>query len=140
MTPQNPTILLPSSREHWIDISRFLAACLIVCVHAPAFSFASLFQLPVFNGRVAFFLILAGYFMGRNNSWNKAFKRGYTLLIPFLFWNCCNTTLEKMSMSSPSISSFREKTPAFILGTASISTPWDMKPFRLRFSASSNSF
>lgn len=46
----------------------------------------------------------------------------------------------KMSMSSPSISSFREKTPAFILGTASISTPWDMKPFRLRFSASSNSF
>lgn len=32
------------------------------------------------------------------------------------------------------------KTPAFILGTASISTPWDMKPFRLRFSASSNSF
>lgn len=53
---------------------------------------------------------------------------------------CCNTTLEKMSMSSPSISSFREKTPAFILGTASISTPWDMKPFRLRFSASSNSF
>lgn len=87
MTPQNPTILLPSSREHWIDISRFLAACLIVCVHAPAFSFASLFQLPVFNGRVAFFLILAGYFMGRNNSWKKAFKRGYTLLIPFLFWN-----------------------------------------------------
>lgn len=46
----------------------------------------------------------------------------------------------KMSMSSPFISSFREKTPAFILGTASISTPWDMKPFRLRFSASSNSF
>ena len=53
---------------------------------------------------------------------------------------CCNTTLEKMSMSSPSISSFRERMPAFILGTAFISTPWDMKPFRLRFSASSNSF
>lgn len=46
-----------------------------------------MFQLPVFNGRVAFFLILAGYFMGRNNSWEKAFKRSYTLLIPFLFWN-----------------------------------------------------
>ena len=40
----------------------------------------------------------------------------------------------------PSISSFRERMPAFILGTAFISTPWDMKPFRLRFSASSNSF
>lgn len=77
----------PRSREHWIDISRFIAACLIVCIHAPAFSFASLFQLPVFNGCVAFFLILAGFFMGRNNSWEKAFKRGYTLLIPFLFWN-----------------------------------------------------
>lgn len=121
MTPQNPTILLPSSREHWIDISRFLAACLIVCVHAPAFSFASLFQLPVFNGRVAFFLILAGYFMGRNNSWNKAFKRGYTLLIPFLFWNIVISFLHPgiMNMGLPeylcNLAGFRSLfTPDFI--------------------------
>lgn len=121
MTPQNPTILLPSSREHWIDISRFLAACLIVCVHAPAFSFASLFQLPVFNGRVAFFLILAGYFMGRNNSWNKAFKRGYTLLIPFLFWNVAISFLHPgiMNMGLPeylcNLAGFRSLfTPDFI--------------------------
>lgn len=90
MTPQFtkfPDAPKASSREHWIDISRFLAAYLIVCVHAPAFSFSSMFQLPVFNGRVAFFLILAGYFMGRNNSWGKAVKRFVTLLIPFLFWN-----------------------------------------------------
>ena len=121
MTPQNPTILLPSSREHWIDISRFLAACLIVCVHAPAFSFASLFQLPVFNGHVAFFLILAGYFMGRNNSENKAFKRGYTLLIPFLFWNIVISFLHPgiMNMGLPeylcNLAGFRSLfTPDFI--------------------------
>lgn len=91
MTSQSPETNFPSdkalTREHWIDISRFLAACLIVCVHSPALAFSSLFNLPVFNGRVAFFLILAGYFMGRNNSWQKAFRRGVTLLIPFLFWN-----------------------------------------------------
>lgn len=90
MTPQFtkfPDAPKASSREHWIDISRFLAAYLIVCVHAPAFSFSSMFQLPVFNGRVAFFLILAGYFMGQENSWGKAVKRFVTLLIPFLFWN-----------------------------------------------------
>lgn len=91
MTPQIPKTNIPSnnasSREHWIDIARFLAACLIVCFHSPAFAFSSMFYIPVAYGSVAFFLILAGYFMGRNNSWQKAFKRGLTLLIPFLFWN-----------------------------------------------------
>lgn len=67
-----------------------------MCPYAD-FSFASMFQLPVFNGWVAFFLILAAYFMGRNNSWKKAFKRRYTLLIPFLFWN--RTSLSSLQES-----------------------------------------
>ncbi len=74
-------------REAWIDISRFVAACLIVCVHVPNFSFAAMFRYPVFNGRVMFFLILAGYFFGRNNSWQKSYKRAVSLLMPFLIWN-----------------------------------------------------
>lgn len=62
-----------------------------------------MFYIPVAYGSVAFFLILAGYFMGRNNSWNKAFKRGYTLLIPFLFWNVVISFLhpEIMNMELP---------------------------------------
>lgn len=69
----------------------------------------------------AFFLILAGYFMGRNNSWNKAFKRGYTLLIPFLFWNVAISFLHPgiMNMGLPeylcNLAGFRSLfTPDFI--------------------------
>lgn len=38
-------------------------------------------------GRVPFFLVLAGYFLGRNITWNKAFNRALWLFIPFMFWN-----------------------------------------------------
>ena len=38
-------------------------------------------------GRVPFFLVLAGYFLGRNITWNKAFNRAFWLFIPFMFWN-----------------------------------------------------
>lgn len=77
----------PSEREHWLDISKFIAAVLIVGGHVPVMMFASLWREPAFNGRVAFFLIVAGYFMGRNCSWKKALERSVCLLIPFLIWN-----------------------------------------------------
>ncbi|UQT44725.1 hypothetical protein M5E88_19835 [Akkermansia muciniphila] len=31
--------------------------------------------------------MLAGYFLGRNITWNKAFNRALWLFIPFMFWN-----------------------------------------------------
>ncbi len=79
--------LQANPREAWIDISRFIAACLIVYVHVPNYSFSVLFQMPVYDGRVSFFLILAGYFLGRNNTWHKAINRAYTLFIPLVIWN-----------------------------------------------------
>ena len=42
-----------------------------------------MFYIPVAYGSVAFFLILAGYFMGRNNSWNKAFNGVIRFSFPF---------------------------------------------------------
>lgn len=40
-------------------------------------------------GRVPFFLVLAGYFLGRNITWNKAFNRAFWLFIPFLSGGDC---------------------------------------------------
>lgn len=77
----------PSEREHWLDISKFIAAVMIVGGHVPAMMFSSLWWGPVFHGQVAFFLIVAGYFLGRNCSWRKALERSVCLLIPFLVWN-----------------------------------------------------
>lgn len=83
----SPNFSAPSEREHWLDISKFIAAAMIVGGHVPVMMFASLWWGPAFHGQVAFFLIVAGYFLGRNCSWSNALERGVCLLIPFLIWN-----------------------------------------------------
>lgn len=70
---------------------------MIVCIHMP-FTFPSnpyascdlahkLIVDSVYQGMVPFFLILAGYFLGRKITWSKAFDRSLWLLIPFFIWN-----------------------------------------------------
>lgn len=44
-----------------------------------------MFYILIAYGSVAFFLILAGHFMGWNNSWEKAFKRNCRY--SFLFYS-----------------------------------------------------
>ncbi|QWO98375.1 acyltransferase family protein [Akkermansia muciniphila] len=79
--------LTPSKRVLWIDVSRVIAALLIMYVHLSS-PFLQAVSLHLFYlGRVPFFLVLAGYFLGRNITWNKAFNRAFWLFIPFMFWN-----------------------------------------------------
>ncbi|WP_267902254.1 acyltransferase family protein [Akkermansia muciniphila] len=70
-----------------MDVSRVIAALLIMYVHLSS-PFLQAVSLHLFYlGRVPFFLVLAGYFLGRNITWNKAFNRAFWLFIPFMFWN-----------------------------------------------------
>lgn len=74
-------------RESWLDIGKFLAAVLIVVWHVPCFTVSLLASSLTMGGNVAFFMILAGYFMGKNVKWEKCLTRFIALLIPFLIWN-----------------------------------------------------
>lgn len=74
-------------RVVWIDVSRVLAALLIMYVHLSSPLLRTTGIHLFYNGRVPFFLILAGYFLGRNITWNKAFDRALWLFIPYMFWN-----------------------------------------------------
>ena len=85
--PPPPPPPPPSKRVLWIDVSRVIAALLIMYVHLSS-PFLQAVSLHLFYlGRVPFFLVLAGYFLGRNITWNKAFNRAFWLFIPFMFWN-----------------------------------------------------
>ena len=53
-------------------------------------------------GRVPFFLVLAGYFLGRNITWNKAFNRAFWLFIPFMFGMYCTCSLSCLMTALPS--------------------------------------
>ena len=87
LTPVTPPPPPPSKRVLWIDVSRVIAALLIMYVHLSS-PFLQAVSLHLFYlGRVPFFLVLAGYFLGRNITWNKAFNRAFWLFIPFMFWN-----------------------------------------------------
>ena len=77
----------PSKRVLWIDVSRVIAALLIMYVHLSSPFLQSVSLHLFYLGRVPFFLVLAGYFLGRNITWNKAFNRALWLFIPFMFWN-----------------------------------------------------
>lgn len=89
--------LQKKKRYEWIDNARIVAAFLIMMHHLPYKEVAgslpivsfvkSLCLLCVYNGRVPFFLILAGYFLSRNVTWKKAWNRFIWLLIPFVIWN-----------------------------------------------------
>lgn len=94
-----PVVALPQAKKRyeWIDNARIVAAFLIMMRHLPCVEtpgdfpvvdfVKTLFQDLVYNGRVPFFLILAGYFLSRNVTWKKAWDRFVWLLIPFVIWN-----------------------------------------------------
>lgn len=78
---------IPKKRVVWIDVSRVLAALLIMYVHLSSPLLKTTGIHLFYNGRVPFFLVLAGYFLGRNITWNKAFDRALWLFIPYMLWN-----------------------------------------------------
>lgn len=86
-------------RIEWIDNARCIAAFLVVCVHwrwridVPGSNGHDLLNnfayFSSFYGNVPFFLILTGYFLGRNITWGKAWRRFVWLLVPFVLLNLC---------------------------------------------------
>ena len=56
-------------------MSRVLAALLIMYVHLSSPLLKTTGIHLFYNGRVPFFLVLAGYFLARNITWNKAVDR-----------------------------------------------------------------
>lgn len=84
-------------RYEWIDNARIIAAVLIVYAHMSQFfpnepQVTSQYALNIVSGavlygRVPFFLILAGYFLGRRITWKKALDRALWLFVPFFIWN-----------------------------------------------------
>lgn len=91
-------VLQKKKRYEWIDNARIVAAFLIMMHHLPCTDVAAdgfsitlyvqeLSRICVYNGRVPFFLILAGYFLSRNVTWKKAWSRFVWLFIPFVIWN-----------------------------------------------------
>lgn len=78
---------IPKKRVVWIDVSRVLAALLIMYVHLSSPLLRTTGVHLFYNGRVPFFLVLAGYFLARNITWSKAFDRTLWLFIPYMIWN-----------------------------------------------------
>lgn len=91
----------PKTRVVWIDVSRVLAALLIMYVHLSSPLLKTTGIHLFYNGRVPFFLVLAGYFLARNITWNKAFNRVLWLFIPYMFWNVLYLLLFSLHGGSP---------------------------------------
>lgn len=94
---------IPKKRVAWIDVSRVLAALLIMYVHLSSPLLKTTGIHLFYNGRVPFFLVLAGYFLARNITWNKALDRALWLFIPYMIWN----VLYLFLLSLPAGSSFQ---------------------------------
>lgn len=77
----------PKKHVVWIDVSRVLAALLIMYVHLSSPLLKTTGIHLFYNGRVPFFLVLAGYFLARNITWHKVFDRTLWLFIPYMIWN-----------------------------------------------------
>lgn len=94
-SPIAPALVpVKKKRYEWIDNARIVAAFLIMVHHLPCESsnqpvdfLQTVCRCCFYNGRVPFFLILAGYFLSRNVTWKKAWDRFIWLLIPFVIWN-----------------------------------------------------
>lgn len=86
-----------AKRFEWIDNARIIAALLIIYAHMSQFFpnsplATSQYAINIVTGstlygRVPYFLILAGYFLGRRITWGKALSRALWLFIPFFIWN-----------------------------------------------------
>lgn len=94
---------IPKKRVAWIDVSRVLAALLIMYVHLSSPLLKTTGIHLFYNGRVPFFLVLAGYFLARNITWNKALDRALWLFIPYMIWN----VLYLFLLSRPAGNSFQ---------------------------------
>lgn len=89
----------PPKRIGWIDNARCIAAFLVVYVHwrwridVPGSNGHDLLNnyayFSTLYGNVPFFLVLTGYFLGRNITWGKAWRRFVWLLVPFVLLNLC---------------------------------------------------
>lgn len=88
---------LPPKRIEWLDNARCIAAFLVVYVHwrwrldVPGSNGHDLLNnyayFSTLYGNVPFFLVVTGYFLGRNITWGKAWKRFVWLLVPFVILN-----------------------------------------------------
>lgn len=86
-----------TKRYEWIDNARIIAALLIIYAHMSQFFpesplAGSQYSINIATGstlygRVPYFLILAGYFLGRRITWKKALDRAFWLFVPFFIWN-----------------------------------------------------
>lgn len=123
----------PKKRYEWIDNARIIAALLIVYVHLPAtfpnedtahsIIAANISTGSTIFGRVPFFLILAGYFLGRKITWHKAIDRAIWLFIPFCIWNIITYVLYNYnSLGSLSFIEYIGSLP-YMLGMTSIFSP-----------------
>lgn len=84
-------------RIEWIDCARCIATFLVVYAHwrwrlglPESNGHGLLHSYAYFStlfGNVPFFLVLTGYFLGRNITWGKAWRRFVWLLIPFILLN-----------------------------------------------------
>lgn len=133
MTEDKKTLAPPKKRYEWIDNARIVAALLIIYVHIPvtfnhegianSITAVNFFEGSTLFGRVPFFLILAGYFLGRKITWHKATDRAIWLFIPYLIWNIIAYFLHNYSsLSSLHFINYIHSIP-YILGTTSIFSP-----------------
>ena len=92
-------------RANWIDVARVLAIILIVIAHIKYLdtgftsAFGELCWYMQFDGRVYFFMMIAGYFTRTNASLGRLGNRFFGLLIPFIIWNTLCATFLHQSFS-----------------------------------------
>ncbi len=122
--PEKPV----KKRYEWIDNARVVAAFFIMYRHWPlkldfqgpvsAHQFEDAVAAATYDGRVPFFLILAGYFLSRNITWKKAWDRFIWLLIPFYLWNAIYYCYEQQDVLA-----FLHVNPLKLLGVYNIFIP-----------------
>lgn len=133
MTEYKTTPAPTKKRYEWIDNARIVAALLIIYVHIPvtfnhegvanSITAVNFFEGSTLFGRVPFFLILAGYFLGRKITWHKSIDRAIWLFIPFLIWNIIAYVLHNYgSFGSLHFINYIRSIP-YILGTTSFFSP-----------------
>lgn len=145
-TATMPSQPVEKKRYEWIDNARIIAAFLIMYVHLflqlpddNFFNNHTIFSLindTTFSGRVPFFLILAGYFLGRNITWSKAWDRCIWLLIPLAIWNIlwgCKCSLDGGTLAYERILGIGAIfTPSWSISSIGPCTPYDIPSWFLR--------
>ena len=133
MTEVQTTLPPPKKRYEWIDNARIVAALLIIYVHIPtafynepianSITAINFFEGSTIFGRVPFFLVLAGYFLGRKITWHKAIDRAIWLFIPYFIWNVIAYVLYHHGSFGSTHFIQHVRAIPYILGTTCIFTP-----------------